>query len=158
MCRGRFAGCADVWERGTRHETAIRLSPKAEHRSVPATNGSGSQNGHAADDMGPLTALISPETPSRDLTFDGTSLLALSERIAQLGSTVEAALTHAPNPSTEQVAAMRQLLSSIDQLPSALSEALSDALARQHRLVIEDMRSLLRQFLDHLDPGPRPAS
>jgi len=76
----------------------------------------------------------------------------ISERLAALNRHFERGRQgDAPDAAWEQnLAVMAQLHRSVTELPQAVAAALGDALGRQHQMVINDVRTLMRQFLAEL--------
>lgn len=154
VCKGKFGGCAGVWALGPRRDLALRSQAAMTTGGGPVASGNGSshhhgQNGHTADagngqSQGDARLTAGPV---------GAQLQDISDRLAALNGIIEkGSQEHAADDAWKQnLAVMQELHRSIGELPQAVAVALGDALGRQHRMVVNDVRSLLREFLAELN-------
>ncbi len=119
-------------------------------------NGNGSAapatNGLRADDQPRRLALTSGSVPlaNTDYSFLDPLLAAISV----LSRRVEQANASAPQGADDRLqGAVSGLIDRIETLPELLAAALSDALERQHRLIIKDMQTALNEFEARLEPS-----
>ncbi|MGH9127000.1 MAG: hypothetical protein ACRDZ8_20090 [Acidimicrobiales bacterium] len=154
VCKGKFGGCSDVWAEGPKRDVTVRARASATNGgSVASGNGSSHQNGHSGDAS---RAAASGGTAGAGAAGAGAAVAAqlqdLSEQLSALNRLVETGRQDHPSdaPWEQNLAVMQQLHRSVNELPQAVAAALGDALGRQHQMVINDVRGLMREFLAEL--------
>lgn len=152
VCKGKFSGCSDVWAQGPKREDTMRAGAGATNGgSVASGNGSSHQNGHTAE-ANRAAAGAGVAGAGAAGAAVAAQLQDISEQLAALNRLVEMGRQdHAGDAPWEQnLAVMQQLHRSVNELPQAVAAALGDALGRQHQMVINDVRGLMREFLGEL--------
>jgi len=120
VCVGRFTGCALVWAKSTEPVTIV-----------------------------PAPALASANDNGRDPRGDGSAIEPLEAAMATFMDPVEGARsTWLPgDPGERQMVVVTQLLTELQALPEAIEAAMTNALTRQHKLIVGEIRTALRQVL-----------
>jgi hypothetical protein len=147
-CKGRFAGCAEVWARGPQNELPVQLTHKATG-SISSFHGQQQLTNAVSHEVGGGTDMR--ESPLRQFEFGDSNarLDAVLEEISAVGRLIEQTQLQKSTASLsdEHLAVIQQLAVSIRQLPRAVGDALGDALKGQHRQMMIDVRTLLTEFL-----------
>lgn len=143
MCLGRFSGCSAVWARGP---VAVTFRPNLERRSAAevAQPGTGRKVKAGLSDLGTFQPAETDSTPEID-TPESVDLL-----LAEVRSLVSALHGARPTSSTGATVdfdrTVRELTDYLDALPERIALGISSALAKQHRLLIDDIHAALQEL------------
>jgi signal transduction histidine kinase len=122
VCKGRFAGCAAVWERGP---VIVALGEKS--RQVPVAASAVSSS---------LPAPMSETTDLRPL------LQALRAELRVLNRNIDLTWVRRDD-SADLTRAAAQVMEAAEDLPSRIVSALAAALESQHRAIMADVRQAI---------------
>lgn len=161
VCSGKFAACARVWARGPQPVTLRSRTlglPSASVSSHGATPSNG--NGHGQPTAnGTPASFAAPELVDtmsfRTAGVEPPVLHALLDEIKQLGRLIEQTGSAVGGGNATE-AKLDYTNSLLESLPERIADAVSDALARQHKLIMKDVDDALRDLATRLGPSRNP--
>ena len=151
ICTGKFAACQGVWDRGPQPVRLRRKGLRAPEAAAPKHDG-GNYNGPATNgtDGNGAHHEHSLTTPRTGPGIDPAALQAVFDEIKLLRRQIEQAnpprSVSAPSPgaAVDTGAYLARINSLLESLPERIADAVSDALARQHQLIMKDVTAALQ--------------
>ncbi|MDQ1417927.1 MAG: hypothetical protein QOF81_3540 [Acidimicrobiaceae bacterium] len=143
VCTGKFKGCAGVWARGP---VPITMRPVEEPRVTRSANGTSaeSKNGKATADLSGFVATSISSVPA--VQSDEVELLLAEVR------TLTQRLRDTQSTEGDIEAIANRLLVNLETLPDRIASAISESLAKQHQLIVRDVRAAIHDLAIEADP------
>jgi hypothetical protein len=148
VCTGRFNGCAQVWARGP-----VQLALRSGSETHIVTNGTSpptdAGNGaKASDQRRPASVDVASVAVVRsdEIQVLLAEVRVLAERVE------EATLNRSPGVAAEGLGpAANTMLIRLETLPERIADAITNALANQHRMIMRDVHATLEEFGQRLE-------
>lgn len=142
ICTGQFTGCAEVW---VREPVPATVRSKTENPSFPNGNGAAveaSKETKRSDP--PRQAGPGVETPQEARSSETLVLLGEIRMLTHLIEEASANWSWRGGETPDDLA--NTPLMRLETLPERIAHAISGALEKQHRLIIDDVHTALREF------------
>jgi hypothetical protein len=147
VCTGKFKGCQEVWA----HAVPLTLGSGPQARSLTTGNGAviEAKNGTTPSDQmrpAPVDVASVSVVRSDEIQVLLAEVRTLTERV------VEGSLNKSMDGAAQDIeAAAKTMLIRLETLPERIADAITNALARQHHMIMRDIRSTLREFERRVD-------